>query len=189
MLYTRKGDNGTTKLFNSKSGERISKSSCQTEALGSLDELNSFLGLVKAKSAEDTKSIGGATLSQIVLDIQECLFVIQAQLAGAAKEIDRRKIVDMEKLIDGIEGGLPPIKTFLIPGGTELSALFDVARTLARRAERRAVGHYEENRQDAPQATLAYLNRLSSLLYALARWSNNEAGIREPAPCYNDVNK
>ena len=91
---------------------------------------------------------------------------------------------EVEKLVDAIEKELPLIKTFFISGGTELAALFDVARTLARRAERRVVAVKEESKARIGADTLAYLNRLSSLLYALARLSNHLAGISEEPPTY-----
>ena len=97
MLYTRKGDTGTTKTFDAKSGERISKSSCQTEALGTLDELNSFLGLVKVKSRNAGFGVTEKSFEEIVLNVQQSLFIIQAELAGAAKSIPPEKITKTTK--------------------------------------------------------------------------------------------
>jgi cob(I)alamin adenosyltransferase len=91
----------------------------------------------------------------------------------------------MEAWIDWIEKELPPIKTFFISGGTELAALLDVSRTLARKAERRAVAGIEAREFKLDPATLAFLNRLSSLLYALARLSNHKSGITEVPPTYS----
>ena len=91
----------------------------------------------------------------------------------------------MEEIINAIERELPPIKTFFISGGTKLASLFDISRTFARRAERRVVGVHDESLQKISPQTLAYLNRLSSLLYALARLSNHLSGINESAPSYN----
>ncbi|MCX6716209.1 MAG: cob(I)yrinic acid a,c-diamide adenosyltransferase [Candidatus Taylorbacteria bacterium] len=185
MLYTRKGDAGTTKDFKSGPGERKSKSSCQTEALGALDELNSFLGLVKIKSAGVDWRVGAEIPSEIVGWAQNCLFSIQAEVAGADKKVGQNKVMEMEQWIDRIEKELPPIKTFFISGGTELAALFDVSRTLARKAERRVVGGAEAGEFKIDPATLAFLNRLSSLFYALARLSNHKSGIKEQPPTYN----
>ena len=184
MLYTRKGDSGTTKDFISKSGERKSKSSCQTEALGALDELNSFLGLVKVKSAGVKWMINGKSLVEIVHWTQNCLFSIQAEVAGADKKVGQEKVNEMEGMIDEIEKELPPIKTFFISGGTELAALFDVCRTLARKAERRAIAAVDKKEIILGPATLAFLNRLSSLMYALARLTNHKSGITEEPPPY-----
>jgi cob(I)alamin adenosyltransferase len=185
MLYTRKGDAGTTKDFKSGPGERKSKSSCQTETLGALDELNSFLGLTKVKCAGVSWTVNGKRPAEIVSWIQNCLFSVQAEVAGADKRVGRGKVTEMEKWIDAMEKELPPIKTFFISGGTELAALFDVSRTLARKAERRVIAGAEAGEFKADAATLAFLNRLSSLLYALARLNNHKSGITEQPPTYD----
>jgi len=91
----------------------------------------------------------------------------------------------LEEIIDGIEKTLPPIKTFFVSGGVELAILSDVARTIARRAERRVVGVVEEGKIIVGKDTLAYLNRLSSVLYAFARGFNHQANIKEESPRYN----
>ncbi len=184
MLYTRAGDKGTTKTFGCD--QRISKSSAVAEALGALDEVNSFLGVCKVKAAEGKFRIGksGASFAAIVHEVQQNLFIIQAELAGAAKTIAAEKITAAETLIDTIEKELPPIKKFFIAGGTELAANFDTARTVARRAERRVVAVGEEGMAKVSKNTLAYLNRLSSLLYALARLTNHKSGIKEEPPSY-----
>jgi cob(I)alamin adenosyltransferase len=184
MLYTRKGDSGTTKDFKSKSGERKSKSSCQTESLGALDELNSFLGLVKVESVGVKWMVNGKSITDIVHWTQNCLFSIQAEVAGANNKIEENKIKEMEAMIDSMELEMPPIKTFFISGGTELAALFDISRTLARKAERRAVSAVESGEIILDPATLAFLNRLSSLMYALARLTNHKSGITEQPPTY-----
>ena len=191
MLYTRKGDNGTTKDFKSGPGERKSKSSCQTEALGALDELNSFLGLVKVKSETLSWQLpikfddSGTGVAQVVAAVQNNLFSVQAEIAGADKRVSEKRIGEMEQLIDAIEKEMPPIKTFFVSGGTEMAALFDISRTLARKAERRVVAGIEQNEFKVDAPTLAFLNRLSSLLYALARLTNHKSGIKESAPTYS----
>jgi cob(I)alamin adenosyltransferase len=184
MLYTRKGDDGTTKVFDSKPGERISKSSCRTESLGALDELNSFLGLAKIKASSVSWTVDGRPAADIVLWAQKCLFIIQAEVAGADKAIGDGKVTELEKMVDQIESEMPPIKSFFISGGTELAALFDVSRTLARKAERRVIAGIEDKGVKAAPATLAFLNRLSSLFYAMARLSNHKSGIKEESPDY-----
>jgi cob(I)alamin adenosyltransferase len=123
-------------------------------------------------------------MGQAVHDIQKNLFIIQAELAGASMSIDEEKIKEIEIIIDSIEKELPPIKTFFISGGTELATLFDISRTISRRAERRVVEVKEENKVSVKESTLAYLNRLSSLLYAFARLVNHKAGITEKSPDY-----
>ncbi|MEK7190537.1 MAG: cob(I)yrinic acid a,c-diamide adenosyltransferase, partial [Patescibacteria group bacterium] len=169
MLYTRKGDNGTTKTFGCD--QRISKSSLVAEALGGLDEANSFLGLARARTKEKVFEIKGEKIkfSDLLLEVQQNLFIVQAEIAGATLSIDSEKINRVEKIVDGIEKVLPPIKNFFISGATETGAIFDFARTLARRAERRIVAAKEEGKIIVSAETLSYLNRLSSLLYALAR--------------------
>ncbi len=184
MLYTRKGDAGTTKDFKSGPGVRKSKSSCQTESLGALDEPNSFLGLAKVKSASTDWKVNGKSFPDIVHWTQNCLFSVQAEVAGADKKIGQEKVTEMESLIDAMEKEMPPIKTFFISGGTELAAIFDISRTLARKAERRAVAAVEAGEIVLGPVTLAFLNRLSSLMYALARLSNHKSGITERPPTY-----
>jgi ATP:cob(I)alamin adenosyltransferase len=190
------------------------KNSSTSEALGCLDELNSFLGLCKVQAAYIGFKLGETNLSEIVHEMQKNLFIVQAELDGADKKIEERKIKELEEIINEIERELPPIKTFFIPGGTPditkwqmggagLGAIFDIARTITRRAERRVaalseeiaqphllVSDAEENNPPAgvkrhiSKHTKNYLNKLSSTLYALARYSNYKIGIIEEAPDY-----
>ena len=180
MLFTGKGDNGSTKTFGCD--QRISKSSAVAEALGSLDETNSIVGLCKSKSKEF--NLDGVSFWQICHDVQRNLFIIQAEVAGADKHIADEKIKEVEAIINSVEKILPPIKSFFIPGATEVGAYFDLARTISRRAERRVVAAKEEGLIKVGDNTLAYLNRLSSLLYALARLTNHKSGITEQSPDY-----
>lgn len=183
MLYTRKGDNGTTKTFGCD--QRISKSSAIAEALGSLDEINSYLGLCKVKSQEEKFLLAdGTSAAETIHNVQKNLFIVQAELAGSKMSITPEKVKEIEVIIDWAEKELPPIKSFFIAGGTELAAVFDIARTIARRAERRVVRVAEEGKVTISDASRAYLNRLSSLLYALARLANHKAGISEEGPDY-----
>lgn len=179
MLYTKKGDDGKTKLFGCD--QRFSKSSAIAEALGSLDEINSYLGVIKSKLGE--YKILNNMGQEIILRIQNDLFIVQAQVAGADKKIQEGEVDYIENTINNIEKELPPIKSFLISGANEFSASFDFARTLARRAERRVVGVSDENIAKIDPYTLVFLNRLSSLLYACARYTAQESGI-ESAPKY-----
>lgn len=187
MLYAGKGDRGTTQTFGC-CDQRISKSSAVTEALGSLDEVNSFLGVVKMHSRASEISAPCAqrawSVAEIVGEIQQHLFIVQAEVAGADKHIEEKSVREIENIINTIEAGLSPVTTFFVSGGTELSALIDFARTLARRAERRVVGVRDEGSVSVSEDTLAYLNRLSSLLYALARQVNLDSGITEESPKY-----
>jgi cob(I)alamin adenosyltransferase len=224
MFYTKKGDNGMTSLIGGQTkifgcDQRISKSSTIAEALGSLDEANSFLGLCKVQSAYLGYKLGHKNFSEIVHDMQRNLFIIQAELGGADKTIEKNKVKELEEIIDDIEKELPPIKHFFISGGPAeitkwqqpaagLGAIFDIARTLARKAERRVIAVNEEMAQpsllnvedkenpasasplsratasEVGKHTMAYLNRLSSALYVLARYANHKVGIMEEAPDY-----
>jgi cob(I)alamin adenosyltransferase len=210
-LFTGKGDDGTTKTFGCN--QRISKSSAIAEALGSLDEVNSFLGLCKVQASYLEYKLKDKKLSEIVHGIQKNLFIIQAELAGADKTIQEDKVKEAEELIEQMEKEMPPIKSFFISGGPEdlpegklsgagLAATFDIARTIARRAERRVIAVTEAqtlplfkegeekgelsdiDRRQVGKHTRTYLNRLSSLLYALARYSTHLSGISEEAPDY-----
>jgi len=184
MLYTRKGDDGKTKTFGCD--QRISKSSLVAEALGSLDETNSFLGLARAKTVGMSFKVasGEIKFSDLVLEIQQNLFIVQAEVAGSTLSITTEKITKAEKIVDEIEKVLPPIKNFFISGATETGAIFDFARTLSRRAERRVVAVKEEGKITLSAETMTYLNRLSSLLYALARISSHLEGVEEIKPSY-----
>ena len=200
MLFTGKGDDGTTRLFASKDGQaktfgcdqRISKSSAIAEALGSVDELNSLLGVVKMKTKSpelveggEITGIGGLTYDAMLSDVQQDLFIAQAQLANALKAITKDQVTKLEDWVNAVEKELPPITSFFVSGGTELAALCDYARTVARRAERRVVEALENGpKREEHQVMLAYMNRLSSLLYAFARLANHRAGIKEEKPHY-----
>ncbi len=192
MLYTRKGDGGTTKTFGCD--QRISKSSAVAEALGTLDEANSFIGFCKARSRKEKLTLKKQKIDEILHNVQKNLFIAQAEVAGASMCIDEIKVKEIEEIVDTIEKELPPIKTFFIPGSSELSAMFDVARTVSRRAERRVVAVMDnylsikkkkkEDKEPVSAHTLAYLNRLSSLLYAFARYANHVSGSKEEIPDY-----
>ena len=181
MLYTRKGDNGTTKLFGCD--QRMSKSSTIAEALGTVDEVGALLGFVKMRSA-DIVAVDGATFAAIIGDIQQDLFIVQAELAGAEKKMDEARVKKVEALIGDIEKELPPITSFFVSGGTEHGALCDYARTVVRRAERSIVAALEIADPEQKPPLFQYMNRLSSLLYALARLANHRAGIVEEKPHY-----
>ena len=176
-LFTGKGDTGTTTPFGCDQ-QRISKSSELPEALGALDELNAFLGFVKMRAA------GSERITGIVRDVQEMLFIVQAAVAGANKRVGKDAVEHMEDIVNAIEKEIPPLKGFSLAGGTELSALLDVARTLARRAERRLIAAEEAGVHELSPDTKSYMNRLSPLLFALARLANHQAGVAEENPQY-----
>jgi cob(I)alamin adenosyltransferase len=190
-LYTGRGDDGTTTLFHCDQG-RISKSASIIEALGSLDELNAYLGIVKVYSEQEKIKLkmGKKDLyfSNIILDIQQNIFIIQAEVAGSHMFIKKNEVYKIEKIISNISNLLPPITSFTIAGGSVLSAEFDISRTLSRKAERRIVGVFDENIRKINKNTISYLNRLSSLLFAMSRYTNHLLSIKEEHPNYNKNN-
>lgn len=173
MLYTRKGDNGTSGLFGTK--ERVSKDHPLFEALGSIDELNSLTGLCKAYVHEHNKE----TADELER-VQEVLFIAQAQLAGSTMRVTNTHVNAVETVIDAIEMTIEKPTSFVVPGATMLSALFDFARTVTRRTERAVVRAHLEDSTDLH----AFLNRLSSLFYALARHDAQMSGKAEKSPTY-----
>jgi cob(I)alamin adenosyltransferase len=183
MLYTRAGDTGETGLFGTP--ERLPKDATRIEALGSLDELNSLVGLCKVRSLAVKIHIKatGESIKELLEQVQQNLFTIQAEVGGADKHLDDDPIYTMEQYIAAIEDELPEIKTFLLPGGTGLSALLDFTRTVCRRAERRVVTVHRN--ASLTDNTLSYLNRLSTLFFALARLTNVRADKEEIPPNYN----
>lgn len=187
ILYTGFGDKGTTTLFGCKQ-ERISKSANIVEALGSVDELNAYLGLVKVYSDIDKLKVKAETkvilYSDILAEIQQVLFVIQAELAGSDMTVPDTEVEKAEELINQIGDLLPPITSFTISGGSIASSSLDVARTLARRAERRIVSVMDEGVRVIGLGTISYMNRLSSVLFALSRYANYLLSIPEDHPTY-----
>ncbi len=170
-VYTKKGDRGETSLYNGRDGQkkRLSKASLKIEAIGAVDEVNSFLGIV----------ISGADsgLGKILKQIQKELFLISSILAGAKLRFYSTKTKRLEKQIDEMDKVLPPLKNFLFPGGTEKAAQLYFSRSLVRRAER-AIVRLAQKETVRPQI-LEYLNRLSDFLFVLARKTNSEAKVKE----------
>ena len=172
-IYTRKGDDGTTSLWY---GGRVAKTNPRTEAYGSIDEANSLLGVARSLCGEEQ-----ADLRESILSLQRDLFVAGAELATAPDAADRLQdgvsritndmVEALEPEIDRYmsQVDLPP--HFVIPGGTELSAALDVARSVIRRAERRTV-QLRDAEGLASDVVLRYLNRASDLAFALARFAD-----------------
>jgi cob(I)alamin adenosyltransferase len=175
-IYTRTGDDGTTGLLY---GSRISKADAAAEAYGSVDETVAELGMARALSTDPA-------LRAILLEVQRALFVVGADLATNPKEraklrpgvslVTTEMVERLEELIDRHEAHLP--EEFVVPGADPASAALDVARATCRRAERRVVELREAGREVNPEAA-RYLNRLSDLLFALARWQT--AGSDPPS--------
>ena len=177
-IYTKTGDKGTTGLAG---GRRVSKGYQRVEAYGTVDELNTLLGLALTL-------VENGDLRSELLEIQSRLFVLGGDLAapptGRDSEGGRRVQIlpahreRLEKLIDRYDECTPPLKNFILPGGAPLAAALHVCRAVCRRAERCAVRLSET--EEVNLEILIYLNRLSDLLFVLARWANHQAGFAEP---------
>lgn len=188
-LYTGVGDSGTTTLFHCEQG-RISKSADIIEALGVLDELNAYIGIVKVYAKQEQMKIIVSSrktilYSYILNDIQQTLFIIQAEVAGSPMTVKKNDLNKIEDIISYISSLLPPIKSFTVSGGSVLSAELDYTRTLARRCERRIITVVDGGGNEIGKVTLAYLNRLSSILFAMSRYANYALAIKEEHPKYN----
>ncbi|PSQ76103.1 MAG: ATP:cob(I)alamin adenosyltransferase [Bacteroidetes bacterium QH_7_62_13] len=176
-IYTRTGDDGTTSLFG---GERVAKGNPRIDAYGTVDEANSVVGVARAHLASEP---GADRLDPVLRDVQEELFVLGADLAtplDAEPIVPRIKdyhVEQVEERIDDFDTDLKPLKKFVLPGGSPAGATLHSARTVCRRAERLSVqaGTSIPINDDA----LVYLNRLSDLLFVLARWANKQAEMRE----------
>ena len=180
-VYTRTGDGGETSLVG---GARVSKASPRVEAYGDVDELNSLIGL--ARSVGDDGEIDEALAL-----IQNDLFTVGGDLASPVEvEVPRVAesfVTTLEELSDRFLKELEPLKEFILPGGCEAGATLHLARTVARRAERRvvALGETEEINTE----TVVYLNRLSDLLFILARCVNRRAGVPEKMTDFSRRNR
>ena len=174
-IYTRTGDSGETGLFD---GTRVAKSDPRVSAYGDVDELNAGLGLVRASGVDPQ-------MADMLEQIQRDLFALGARLADPARKIAERvtkaavgadDIARLEGWIDLLEGELPPLRRFILAGGFPAGAALHVARTVCRRAERAMVGLGEDAFE--PEL-LVYINRLSDLLFVMARVVNHRAGAAE----------
>lgn len=172
-IYTKKGDQGTTSLFG---GKEVEKNNIRLHAYGTVDELNSALGIVLTYNVSDKGK-------KILEMLQDQLFVLGADLAtlpSKKAKIDRINANHVEKLeiwIDQLDKELPPLTTFILPGGAHAGANLHFSRTVCRRAERFTAELLEGG--EANQFSLVYLNRLSDLLFVLARFENRHSGIGE----------
>lgn len=169
-IYTRAGDSGSTGLIG---GRRVSKGDPVIEAIGSIDEVNAWLGVL-ASHVDD------ARVRRLLAQCQNDLFELGAELAspGGPPRLDPARVSELEKAIDDFGGTLPPLRRFVLPGGHPAAAWTHVARTVARRAERAVVRLLGEATEPSP--AVRYLNRLSDLLFVLARLLNSQAGVPEP---------
>ena len=184
-IYTRTGDRGDTGLFG---GGRVSKNHPRVEAYGDVDELNATIGL--ARSIELMPRV-----DEVLVPIQRDLFAIGALLATPDQDkmrqhlekarVDDERIAEIEHAIDDGDRELEPLRSFIVPGGTPKAAALHVARTVCRRAERRVVSLRDGSAEGVgdggaiPELVVVYLNRLSDLLFTLARVANRRAGAGE----------
>jgi cob(I)alamin adenosyltransferase len=170
-IYTRTGDEGTTGLYG---GGRVLKNDIRIAACGTVDELNACLGVCRATDLpEDVVTLLGR--------LQHEMFALGAELAspgGAAPGailLDDADVAEVEAAIDRFEAELPPLKTFVLPGGSTASAMLHVARAVGRRAEREVIALAQK--ETVRPAAIIYLNRVSDLLFVLARYANRFAGV------------
>jgi cob(I)alamin adenosyltransferase len=176
-IYTKTGDAGDTGLFG---GGRVPKDDPRVEAYGDVDELNAVLGMARAVELMPR-------IDEVLVPLQRDLFAIGALLATPDRDrmaqhlekarIDERRVAELEQAIDDAESELEPLRAFVLPGGTPKAAALHVARTVCRRAERRVVRLQHD--VEVPGIVVIYMNRLSDLLFTLARLANKRAGAGE----------
>lgn len=172
-IYTKKGDTGETSLYG---GTRVSKSSERIEAYGTVDELNSVIGLAASHSLSPKGTL-------LTTRVQEMLFVLGADLATPPSSktrinrIGKEEVKFLEEAIDDMEEDLEPLKNFILPGGSHPGATLHLARTVCRRAERAVVACSIQEK--ISEAAITFMNRLSDFLFVLARYENKYAGTPE----------
>ena len=178
-LYTKTGDGGTTGLFG---GARVSKANLRVDAYGTVDEVNAHLGLAAAQVSDDG-------LRASLIRIQGELFCVGAELASNPDKplqtglpmVDEAAVARLEQSIDQLEAALSPLTTFILPGGSVGAGQLHVARAVCRRAERLVVGLTEAAPGSVRGETLRFLNRLSDLLFVMARFDNHKSGLKDVA--------
>jgi cob(I)alamin adenosyltransferase len=173
-IYTKSGDKGETGLYG---GERIAKDSLRIEAYGTIDELNSFIGLTITEIID-------IEVKKLLDKIQNTLFTLGSDLSAPDNEKNKKHNIprisnnhykEIEKEIDRFDSQLPGLRNFILPGGCKSSALLHICRTICRRAERRVVSL--NNIENLSSDIIIFLNRLSDLFFVLARYENKNAGI------------
>ena len=174
-IYTKTGDTGETGLFD---GTRVSKADPRVEAYGDVDEVNAWLGVVRAQKVDEQ-------IDAMLLKIQPTLFALGAELADPRNRIAARvtkaalteaHVTELEAWIDALESGLRPLRRFILAGGSPGGAMLHLARTVCRRAERRIVAL---GPNAVEPVVVTYINRLSDLLFVMARAVNARAGVAE----------
>lgn len=173
-IYTKKGDDGTTSLLG---GTRLNKNNIRIEAYGSIDELNSYMGLLRDQEVNKSRI-------QLLKDIQSCLFTMGSKLAAEPgksnfklPEIGDKDISILESEIDSMEADLPPMKNFILPGGHSSVSIAHICRSVCRRAERQVISLSEH--EEVQRIIKVYLNRLSDYLFVLSRKISYELNAEE----------
>lgn len=178
-IYTRTGDGGETGLFD---GTRVSKSDARVATYGDVDELNAWLGFARSRVAEQ------AEIGEMLVQIQRDLLALGARLADPRKKIAERvtkieigaeAIARLEQWIDVLDSMLPPLRRFILAGGSEAGSALHVARTVCRRAERAMVALHGHGEGTLEPDLIVYVNRLSDLLFVMARVVNHRADAAE----------
>jgi len=174
-IYTKNGDQGFTRLAD---GQDLLKSDVRLAAIGDVDELNSFIGLLICKVPEE--------LTQKLIKIQQSLFVLGAHIATDSKEylgnmklISMQDIVYLEEMIDEIDAQLDPMRFFILPGGHETIATAQITRTVCRRAERSFIQWAKPIKNEDYAISIVYLNRLSDYLFMMCRLLHKTLGVPE----------
>jgi cob(I)alamin adenosyltransferase len=177
-IYTKRGDAGETSLVG---GQRVGKDAARIEAYGVIDELNSFLGLATVSCGEQPTL---AALAAILRRVQHELFNLGSILATLPEDVHPKQprvmdaeVAQLEREIDSMNGDLPPLRSFVLPGGTRLNAELHVTRTICRRAERLLVALART--ESVPPEAIRYLNRLSDAMFVWSRWVNHTLGVPE----------
>jgi cob(I)alamin adenosyltransferase len=177
-IYTRRGDGGETSLVG---GQRVPKDALRIECYGTVDELNSWLGLARVSTLDHPAL---EDLAAILLRVQHELFNLGSILATLPSDVHPRQprvtgaeVAQLEREIDQMNGDLPGLRSFVLPGGSRLNAELHAARTVCRRAERIAVALARV--EPVPEETVQYLNRLSDALFVWSRWANHRLGLAE----------
>lgn len=173
-IYTKSGDSGTTGLIG---GARVGKDSPRVRAYGDVDELNAWLGLVRAESTHEP-------VTQSLVSIQKSLFVVGADLASPGKAMQMERITSkevdfLERQIDAMTETLPALRNFILPGGSRIAASLHIARSVCRRAERSLVELSRLPKESVDSWLIIYLNRLSDFLFVLARLANQLDGVKD----------
>lgn len=172
-IYTKTGDKGKTSLAN---GVRVCKSAKRLDAYGTADELNSFVGLLRAKVGVDL-AIDGKSVDEQLGWLQNRLFDIGAILAGADMILSEDAVYQIEVWIDQMQEQLPPLREFILPGGSETVAICHVCRTITRRLEREMISWCDAEEIGIPDTVLCFVNRLSDYCFVLARCLSKEQKI------------